>query len=175
MRTRKVATMPITVEVVDFQQAMSSFPGGITAVTTQRNHLPVGIIATSVCSLSADPPSIIVCINKNASLHDAILAEKCFAVNLLSTTHQAVVQRFQSHKGHDRFESHLWTTLNTGAPILVNAATALDCELLDTHDGYSHTIIVGAVKATTTTTAANQDCLLWHGRGYARSTPLFAR
>lgn len=164
--------MNTTVAKADFQRAMASFAAGITAITTQRDGCPVGIIATSVCSLSADPPSIIVCVNKDSSVHDAILQEGRFAVNLLSVAHCDVVQRFQSHKGDARFEPDIWASLETGAPILVNAAVALDCELLDRHDGYSHSIIVGGIKATRLADAPHADCLLWHDRAYACSVPL---
>lgn len=156
----------------DFQQAMAAFPGGITALTTLHDGQPIGIIATAVCSLSTEPPSILVCVNKNASVHDAILKSRRFAVNLLSTAHREVVQRFTSRHGAERFAPDQWETLETGAPILVEAALVLDCELLDTHDGYSHTIVVGAVKATQLARAPDTGCLLWHARGYARSEPM---
>lgn len=167
--------MTSLVQAPEFQQAMAAFPGGITAVTTLTANGPAGIIATAVCSLSAEPPSLIVCVNKNASVHDAILASRRFAVNLLSTAQCSVAQRFQSHKGAERFDAHRWSELATGSPILEDAAVVLDCTLNDTHDGYSHTILVGAVQATR---VAGPDSgtmlspLLWQGRGYARSHPL---
>ena len=166
--------MTSTVQIPDFQQAMASFPGGITAVTTRSVDGPIGIIATAVCSLSAEPPSILVCVHKSASVHDAILDTGRFAVNLLSTEHRALVARFQQQRGAARFEPARWTALQTGAPILTDAAVALDCTLLDTHDGYSHTIIVGAVAATRLGNAPDAGCLLWHDRTYARSSPLAA-
>jgi len=166
--------MTSTVQITDFQQAMASFPGGITAVTTRSGDGPIGIIATAVCSLSAEPPSILVCVHKSASVHDAILETGRFAVNLLSTEHRALVARFQQQRGAARFEPAQWTALQTGAPILADAAVALDCTLLDTHDGYSHTIIVGAVAATRLGNTPHAGCLLWHDRTYARSSPLAA-
>ncbi|ALS61793.1 flavin reductase family protein [Pandoraea norimbergensis] len=164
--------MTSTVQIPDFQQAMASFPGGITAVTTRSADGPIGIIATAVCSLSAEPPSILVCVHKRASVHDVILEAGRFAVNLLSTGHRELVARFQQERGAARFEADLWTQLETGAPILANAAVALDCTLLNTHDGYSHTIIVGAVAATRVGTTPDASCLLWHDRTYAQSKPL---
>lgn len=166
--------MTSTIALPDFQQAMASFPGGITAVTTRFTDGPIGIIATAVCSLSAEPPSILVCVHKSASVHDAILEAGHFAVNLLSTRHRALVARFKQQRGAARFEPGLWTQLETGAPILADAAVALDCTLLNTYDGYSHTIIVGAVAATRKGGASDAGCLLWHDRSYACSSPLTA-
>jgi len=163
-----------TVQVPDFQQAMASFPGGVTAVTTNSVDGPIGIIATAVCSVSAEPPSILVCVHKSASVHDAILDAGYFAVNLLSTRHRELVARFQRQRGAERFEPHLWAPLKTGAPTLAGAALTLDCTLLDTHDGYSHTIIVGAVSATRIHHTADAGCLLWHDRTFALSSPLAA-
>ena len=164
--------MTSTVKVSDFQQAMAAFPGGITAVTTLDGAAPAGIIATAVCSLSAEPPSIVVCVNKHASVHDAILRSRRFAVNLLSTDQHDVAQRFQRQKGSERFDVRHWSSLETGAPILINAALALDCALLDAYDGYTHTILVGAVQAAQMPAAGDGGPLLWHERAYARSRPL---
>jgi flavin reductase len=164
--------MTSTVKVSDFQQAMAALPGGITAVTTLDGAAPAGIIATAVCSLSAEPPSIVVCVNKNASVHDAILRSRRFAVNLLAADQHGVAQRFRCQRGSERFDAGLWSALATGAPILVNAALALDCTLLDAYDGYTHTILVGAVQATQLPPVRDEGPLLWHERGYARSHPL---
>jgi flavin reductase len=161
--------------VFEFQRAMSLFAAGVTVITTLRDGRPAGLVATSVCSLSADPPSIIVCVNKTASAHDAMIAEGKFAVNLLSVDHRDVVGRFRDARGHDRFDTHRWATGTTGSPVLSDAVVVLDCEIGDKHDGFTHTIFVGIIRdiafASDTQDAA---CLMWHGRSFARCLPLSA-
>ncbi|MFT4067386.1 flavin reductase family protein [Paraburkholderia sp.] len=157
-----------------FQDAMSLFAAGVTAITTMRDGRPIGLIATSVCSLSSDPPSIVVCVNKSASAHDAIVAHGKFAVNLLSVDQSDVVDRFREAKGQARFEAGQWTTLETGAPVLADAAVVLDCTLEKCHDGFTHSIFVGVIERISCSRSVDTSCLLWHARGYARSMPLCA-
>jgi len=152
-----------------FRDAMASFASGITAITTREAGQSVGLIATSVCSLSATPPSLIFCVNKTASAHDVILRQRHFAVNLLASDQKSVAQRFASHKGAERFEPDLWTSLSTGAPILKNALVAFDCTVLAVHDGFSHSIIVGEIVEAQLGATETGSCLLWHQRDFARS------
>ena len=148
---------------------MASFASGVTAITTREADQCMGLIATSVCSLSAAPPSLIICVNKSASAHDVILRQKYFAVNLLADNQKSVAQRFASYKGADRFEPALWTSLSTGAPILRDALVAFDCTVLAVHDGFSHSIIVGEIIEAQLGATETGSCLLWHQRDFARS------
>ena len=150
-----------------FADAMARFPGAVTIITTREYDLPYGMVATAVCSLSADPPSLIVCLNKDTSAHDPILRQKLFAVNLVSGEHVHVVRHFMASKGRDRFNLGDWKTLVTGAPILDNATVAFDCELSEVHDGFTHSILIGTVKDCHISTVVDQTCLLWHGRDFA--------
>lgn len=156
-----------------FADAMARFPGAVTMITTLEDGLPFGMIATAVCSLSADPPSLIACLNKDTSAHDPILRQKLFAVNLVSGEHVPVVRHFMSSKGPERFKLGNWTTLRTGAPILNDATVAFDCELREVHDGFTHSILVGTVKDCRIATQLDQSCLLWHGRDFAEPSYLF--
>lgn len=153
-----------------FRQAMTSFAAGVTAITTQVDGVPSGLIATSVCSLSAEPPTVLVCVNKSASPHDVILKAKSFAVNLLSAEQADVAKHFNVAKGSDRFEPELWRTAVTGAPILIDSVVTLDCELIAVHDGFTHTIMVGKIVDVALNEQHAADCLLWHRQGFAHSS-----
>ncbi|MDR5822335.1 flavin reductase family protein [Caballeronia sp. LZ043] len=152
-----------------FRHAMASFASGVTAVTTCEHGVPAGLIATSVCSLSVDPATVLVCVNKTASAHDVILRSRIFAVNLLAAGQKAVAQRFSSARGAERFEPQLWRAGKSGAPMLPGAAVAFDCTVLAVHDGFSHSIIVGQVIDAIVNDEAAVSCLLWHQRDFARS------
>lgn len=153
-----------------FRHAMSCFASGVTAITTREAGVPSGLIATSVCSLSADPATMLVCINKSASAHDVILRTKKFAVNLLSADQMSVARRFTSTRGADRFESARWEDGESGVPRLIEAVVVFDCSLIAVHDGFTHSILVGQIADA----AVNEDvataCLLWHHRDFAQST-----
>jgi flavin reductase len=159
-------------EQSSFADAMSRFPGAVTIITTREYGVPFGMVATAVCSLSADPPSLIVCLNKETSAHDPILRQKLFAVNLVSGLHAPVVRHFMAHKGEERFNLGDWKMLVTGAPILDDATVALDCELTEVHDGFTHSILIGTVQECRISTQIDQTCLLWHGRDFAEPSRL---
>lgn len=152
-----------------FRHAMASFASGVTAVTTRENGLPAGLIATSVCSLSMEPATVLVCVNKTASAHDVILRSRIFAVNLLAANQKAVAQRFSSASGAARFEPGVWRAGRTGAPLLPGAAVAFDCTVLAVHDGFTHSIIVGQVADAVVNDQSAVSCLLWHQRDFAYS------
>ncbi|WP_210214658.1 flavin reductase family protein [Mesorhizobium sp. M7A.F.Ce.TU.012.03.2.1] len=149
-----------------FREAMGRFAGAVNIITTEEGGLPSGLIATAVCSLSFDPPSVLVCINKSASSHDTILRRGIFAVNLLSPALSNVARRFQSQKGSDRFEKKYWVAGKTGAPLLLGAPMALDCKLSHTHDGFSHSILIGVVTDVQLGEGDSHNSLLWQGRRY---------
>ncbi|HEV2674753.1 MAG TPA: flavin reductase family protein [Aliidongia sp.] len=152
-----------------FRQAMACFASGVTAITTREAGLPSGLIATSVCSLSTDPATMLVCVNKTASAHDVILRTKKFVVNLLSADQVSVARRFASSRGADRFDSAQWEEGRTGLPTLIDAVVVFDCCLIAVHDGFTHSIMVGQVAEAAVNEGRATSCLLWHRRDFARS------
>ncbi|ODP35552.1 flavin oxidoreductase [Pandoraea sp. ISTKB] len=152
-----------------FRHAMTCFASGITAVTTYEQGTPSGLIATSVCSLSADPATILVCVNKSASAHDVLLRTRRFAVNLLSAEQLPVARRFTSLRGPERFDPAHWRTGDLDVPTLLDAVVVFECQLAKVHDGFTHSIIVGQIVKATVNDAREADCLLWHHRDFAHS------
>lgn len=150
----------------DFREAMQRFAGPVTAITTIENGVPCGLMATAVCSLSADPPSLIVCINKTASAHDTIIRQGFLGVSVLPDTQTAFANHFARAKGVDRFEGALWNFQETGAPLLAGASVAFDCRIAHTHDGYSHTILVCHICEILLPNVDADRCLLWHRQGF---------
>jgi flavin reductase len=151
-----------------FLEAMAHLPGAVALITTGKELDRVGLTVSALCSLSADPPSIIACINKNAGAHDEILQRGYFAANILRPDQAALATRF-TQKGIDRFADDNWATLATGAPILKSGLMAFDCEIEKPVDGFSHTILIGLVKAIHDPSQEG-ECLIWHRRRYRSSS-----
>ena len=150
----------------DFREAIQRFPGPVTAITTIENGIPAGLMATAVCSLSADPPSLIACINKTAAAHDTILRQGFFGVSVLPDTLKAFADHFARAKGADRFEDALWIMQTTGAPLLAGATVAFDCRIAQVHDGFSHSIVIGVIHDILLPNENADKCLLWHRKGF---------
>lgn len=132
-----------------FRQVMRLYPGAVTVIAVGAPGDRTGTTATSVCSLSDEPPLILACINRNASAHDLIQASKCFCVNVLAFDQSDIALRFAGQaglSGEARFEADRWDVLKTGAPVLKGALASLDCSLEEEMDGRTHTIFIGRVR-----------------------------
>lgn len=140
-----------------FRATMRHLAGAVTVIATGPEADRYGLTATAVCSLSDDPATLLVCVNRQASAHDVISANRCFSVNLLADDQEAVASRFSGragHRGEARFEGASWRTLATGAPTLVDAVAAFDCEVTQEHVFATHTIFIGRVVAATSRDAS---------------------
>jgi hypothetical protein len=90
----------------------------VTLITTRHRDLRGGLTATAVCSVSAEPPQLLVCVNKSASAHDPIGEAGFFCVNILSPQHRKIAERFAGMdgvEGDERFrDMGEWSSLTTG-------------------------------------------------------------
>lgn len=149
-----------------FREAMQRLAAPVTAITTRDGDTPAGLMATAVCSLSADPPSLIVCVNRSATAHDAILRAGVLGVSLFPEGAVDYAGHFASAKGAARFETADWIDRVTGAPILASAPVAFDCKIATYHEGYSHTIIIAEIVDIHFSEDTDPACLIWHKRGF---------
>ncbi len=134
-----------------FRASMQHLAGAVTVVATGPVGERYGLTATAVCSLSDDPPTLLVCVNRSASAHDVIQSRRHFSINLLAADQQVVAAQFSGRaglKGEARFSSSEWGMLITGAPILANALAAFDCQIAQELVFPTHTIFIGQVVAT---------------------------
>ena len=113
---------------------MRQLPGAVCLVGAAHEGARRGLTLTAICSVSIDPPSLLVCVDRNASAHDLIALSGCFAVNQLSTEHMAEARVFSGQCGIDgdlRFAAERWGVLKTGAPVLNDAVAVFDCRVID--------------------------------------------
>jgi flavin reductase (DIM6/NTAB) family NADH-FMN oxidoreductase RutF len=161
-----------TVEM-GFRRAMRQLAGGVAIIAAGSGERRRGLTATAVCSLSASPARILVCVNRSAEAHDVIAAARRFSVNLLRHDQQAVAESFAAmdgSKGAVRFVSGAWTQLATGAPVLSSAVAAIDCELETELTADTHTIYIGRVVETICDDEGTP--LVYHRRQFCAPTPL---
>ena len=125
-----------------FRDAMRHVAATVYAVTTRHEGTDHGILATAVSSLSFDPPSLLICINRAASLHAPLFAEKVFAVNVLGLNNRDVAQHFASAGGADRFAVGEWERIE-GVPVLTTAQSSFVCRTAHCHDFGTHSIFIG--------------------------------
>jgi len=129
-----------------FRSAMRHVAATVHAVTAIHDGKRYGILATAVNSLSFDPPSLLVCINRAASLHDPLTSAERFCVNVLGLGNRDVAERFATARGTSRFAVGEWRD-EDGVPVLLSAQSSLVCRLIDCHVFGTHTIVIGQLVA----------------------------
>lgn len=146
---------------------MGHFVSGVTIVASKRpkSGQPCGLTASSIASVSLEPPLVLVCIDKDADSHDCILESGFFSLNILAEGQEKLSRRFASWDLDEKFEGVAYREGATGAPILEESLAWLDCRLWANYDGGDHTIFVGEVIEGDAIDAAP---LLYYRGGYGR-------
>lgn len=132
----------------DFRSAMRRLTGGVSVITAGRGRDISGMTVTSVTSLSVDPPTLIVSVNRGASSWPLIRRYGSFGVNILNADQLDIAERFTGKdglKGAARFAGADWFTRASGAPLLSGALAAIDCEVEEVVERHSHAIVIGRV------------------------------
>jgi flavin reductase (DIM6/NTAB) family NADH-FMN oxidoreductase RutF len=140
------------IATADFRDAMRHLAGGVSVITVGRGRDISGMTVTSVSSLSVDPPSLIVSVNRSSSSWPLLTRYGSFGANLLSAGQRDIAERFTGKnglKGADRFAGAAWKTGISGVPLLVGALAAADCEVEDIIERHSHGIVIGRVRDLT--------------------------
>ncbi|RIV88919.1 flavin reductase family protein [Aurantiacibacter zhengii] len=133
-------------ELVDaFRNSMRHVAATVYAVTTLDNSNRYGILATAVSSLSFEPPSLLVCVNRSASLHDPLERAERFCVNVLGLGNRDVAEHFMLPHV-DRFAVGDWVDDN-GVPVLSTAQSSLVCRTVHRHLFGTHTVFIGELLA----------------------------
>src|SRR5256885_7209896 len=103
-----------------------------------RNAMP----APGVCSPTAEPPTVLVCINKLSTTHNAVAKSKVFCVNVLRADDWHLSTTFSGGQtGDARFKNGNWTRLATGSPVLIDALVSFDCRVVKSLAHGSHTVV----------------------------------
>jgi flavin reductase (DIM6/NTAB) family NADH-FMN oxidoreductase RutF len=133
----------------DFRAVMGQFATGVTVVTTKLGSQRAGITVNAFCSVSLDPPLVLVCIERTAHIHDLIVKAGVFAVNLLAEGQDEISRCFatSSDRRNKDFCACEARDALTGAPVLLDGLGYLDCTITDVFPGGDHSIIVGQVEA----------------------------
>lgn len=133
----------------DFRKGMRRLAAGVSLITTVNQGQRHGLVATAVSSVTADPPSLLVCINRTASAHDHVSNAGIFCVNVLADEHEDVAARFSSSVDRERrFEFGDWRSLTTGSPALAGSLVSFDCVVKVAVPYQTHTIFLAEIVET---------------------------
>jgi flavin reductase (DIM6/NTAB) family NADH-FMN oxidoreductase RutF len=152
------------VDVSTFRSVLGRLASGVSVVTTVspdgRDH---GMTVTALCSLSLEPPLILVCVDRTAAMYPHLASASHFAVSMLAHEQEALSRKFAETAG-DKFAGVRISRDLSGCALIDGALAHLECAVSAQHDGGDHTIFVGRVVRAT---AGDASPLVYYRGGYA--------
>ena len=154
-----------------FRDAMRRLAATVTIISARGAGRRHGITATAVTSLSMDPPSLLVCVNRSGSLHDLLSESGRFCVNLLRSEQAALSDAFSGKLApEERFLHGAWKEDGEGLPFLADGQASIFCRRRDVIGYESHSIFIGQVESVLL--ADEISPLLYSNGAYGRCSPL---
>lgn len=159
--------------LTDFVAAMGRVATAVTVVGAAARSEWMAQTVSAMCSVSAEPPMVLVCIHGRSPINDAIEASGAFAVSALATRHDHVADTFAGRPwpGKDRWDFTCgdWDAAPSGSPRVVDALASFDCTLHDVVTAGTHRVYIGRVQAVT---AHDGVPLVYADHTYGRPVPV---
>jgi flavin reductase (DIM6/NTAB) family NADH-FMN oxidoreductase RutF len=137
------ASVPVSSDA--FKAAMRRFATGVAVVTSTYGGRIHGFTANAFASVSAEPPTVLICVNRNARAHPLISASQSFCVNILAREQRALAEQFAGGEPQTRFDGVAYRFGQSGSPILAGTLAYVDCTLGEELTAGTHTIFLGNV------------------------------
>lgn len=156
----------------EFKRAMRGVAGTVAIVTACDGGAPVGMAATSFCSVSMEPPSLLVCVNQNASVLRGIRESGGFCINILHSEKHSVCSYFGGkYTQEERFKFHAWSRTEEGLPYLADAQAVLVCSVAGEVRHGTHLVFLGNVAEVREPHPVGDPLIYLNGH-YARAVDL---
>jgi flavin reductase (DIM6/NTAB) family NADH-FMN oxidoreductase RutF len=145
----------------EFRDVMARLPAGVVVVSSRVDGEYRGMTASSLVSISLEPPLILVGLERESATRGAVLLTRAFNVSLLTRSQEFIADRFA---GRAPAIDAAWRTIphrlgRNGIPLIEGCAAWLECRLVQVHEAGDHDICVGEVEAAAT--ASGDPLVLW--------------
>ena len=140
----------IEIKPAEYRDAMAAIAEQIHLVATAGEAGRRVVAATAVTSVSDQPPTVLICLNRGVPANGIFLQNGVFSISTLGEQHRGLADACSGRMGADqemRFAMAEWERHVTGAPILADAIATFDCEIIETLDMATHHVIFGRVRA----------------------------
>jgi len=154
------------VEPALFRQLLGRFATGVTVLTTRApspSGEPIGMTASSIASVSLDPPLVLVSVDRRHEMHTALEAASTFVLNILAADQEAISRRFAGDEPN-RFNGVGFRTNKQGIAVLDGVVAHIECEKQTAIPAGDHTVFLGLVIGGSVT---DRRPLLYYRGGYA--------
>ncbi|MFT4233637.1 MAG: flavin reductase, partial [Microbacterium sp.] len=131
----------------EFRDAMARMGAAVNIITTAGPGGRTGFSATAVCSVTDSPPTLLVCLNHNASVFGSIIENGALCVNTLSAGQEDLARLFGGKTpAEERFAQGLWTEGESGIPLLQNALASFECDIDHWNDVGTHRVLFCRIR-----------------------------
>ena len=155
-----------------YRDGMSRLAAAVNVITTDGPGGRGGFTASAVCSVTDEPPTLLLCLNLSSRQNDILRANGVLCVNALAAGQTDISDLFSTRDLAiaDRFAAGAWSTLATGSPVLEGAVASFDCRIVERLERGTHAVIFCEVQAVRP--GQGETPLIYFGRGYrATSDP----
>jgi flavin reductase len=150
-----------------YRDAMARFGAAVSIITSDGPGGRCAFTASAVCSVTDDPPTLLVCMNRDSDSHPGFTANGVLCVNTITPAQQNLSPMFAGFTEHDmeaRFAAAGWTTLVSGAPVINDCVVSFDCRIAQTTDVGTHSVFFCEVLAVQF--GPVHEGLIYFGRDY---------
>ena len=162
----------LTLRQLRYREAMARLSAAVHIITTDGEGGRCGVTASAVCSVTDDPPTLLVCINRRSEMNAVFKRNGVLAVNTLRAGQQDLSGMFAGQHGipmSERFAPDRWTTLTTGSPVLTDALVSFDGRIADVKEVGTHSVMF--VEVLDTEVREDHAGLVYFRRGYRAVDP----
>jgi flavin reductase (DIM6/NTAB) family NADH-FMN oxidoreductase RutF len=151
-----------------FRSVLGRFASGVTIVTARdgkgQDH---GMTVSAFCSLSLEPPLVLLCVDRAATMYGLMRSHPHIGISILSSSQEAYSRRFAdpTSERSERFDGIAYARGSNGAVLLDGALAHLECLAIEHHDAGDHTIIIAEIERAE---ALDGRPLLYFRGGYAQ-------
>lgn len=152
---------------IQFREAMSCLGAAVNVITSAGPGGQLGFTATAVCSVTDQPPTLMVCMNRKSAQNEPLKLNRVLCVNALANEQQtlsAIFAGMTEAKEDDRFLAASWTRLSTGSPVLSHAVASFDCKIEEAIEIGTHSVFLCSVVDVAV--SDRDDPLVYFRRGY---------
>jgi flavin reductase (DIM6/NTAB) family NADH-FMN oxidoreductase RutF len=129
-----------------FRSVLGRFASGVTIVTARDDAgVDHGMTVSAFCSLSLDPPLVLLCVDHAASMYELLLTHPQFGISILSSNQEAYSRRF-ADPDSDRFDGIAYSRGESGVVLLEESLAHLECRVTEHYEGGDHTIFIAEVE-----------------------------
>jgi len=123
------------------KQVNRQFVTGVTVVTAMDGETPRGLAVNAFSSISLDPATVMVCVQRTSSTHDCLFRADHLAINILSTDQLDVVGTFAT-KADDKFKDLHWHSGPFGSPLIARSSAQMEVEIRERLQASTHTVFI---------------------------------